>query len=52
MDSAVSYADLWAPLRRLGYDCDRLTDDNQLRVCQHAAARSRLTQPQTRGPTR
>jgi hypothetical protein len=43
MSSTVSYADLWALLRRLGYDCDRLIDDNRHRVCEHAVAGSLLT---------
>jgi hypothetical protein len=43
MNSDIRYADLWALLRRLGYNCDRLTDDNKRRVCEHAAAGSLLT---------
>lgn len=43
MNSPIRYADLWALLRRLGYDCERLTDDNRRRVCEHAAAGSSLT---------
>jgi hypothetical protein len=43
MNSTVSYADLWALLRRLGYNCDRLIDDNRHRVCEHAATGSLLT---------
>jgi hypothetical protein len=43
MDSRVRYADLWALLRRLGYNCDRLINDNRQRVCEHVAAGSLLT---------
>jgi hypothetical protein len=43
MNSQIRYADLWALLRRLGYTCDRLTDQNRHRVCEHAAAGSLLT---------
>jgi hypothetical protein len=43
MNSQVRYADLWAQLRRLGYNCDRLIDDNKHRVCEHAAAGSLLS---------
>jgi hypothetical protein len=43
MNSHIRYADLWALLRRLGYNCDRLIDDNKHRVCEHEAAGSLLT---------
>jgi hypothetical protein len=43
MNSEIRYADLWALLRRLGYNCDRLTPDNRHRVCEHVAAGSLLT---------
>jgi hypothetical protein len=43
MNRAIRYADLWALLRRVGYDCDRLTDDRKHRICEHAAAGSLLT---------
>jgi hypothetical protein len=42
MNSQIRYADLWALLRRIGYDCDRLIDDDKHRVCEHVAARSLL----------
>jgi hypothetical protein len=42
MNKAITYGDLWALLRRLGYDCDRLIDDGKHRVCEHAAAGSIL----------
>jgi hypothetical protein len=43
MSSPVSYRDLWALLRRLGYNCDRLIHENKHRVCEHPAAKSWLT---------
>ena len=43
MNSHVRYADLWTQLRRLGYNCDRLSDDNKHRLCEHAAAGSLLS---------
>jgi hypothetical protein len=43
MNSHVRYADLWALLRRRGYDCDRLIDEGKHRVCEHAAAGSLFT---------
>lgn len=43
MNSPIRYADLWALLRQLGYNCDRLVDDNQHRVCEQTAAGSLLT---------
>lgn len=35
MNSQIRYADLWTLLRRLGYRCDQLIDENQHRVCEH-----------------
>lgn len=43
MNNSIRYTDLWSLLRRLGYDCDRLTDENRRRLCEHAAAGSILT---------
>jgi len=43
MNRTISYADLWALLRRVGYNCDRLIDDGKHRVCEHATAGSVLT---------
>jgi len=43
MDSTIRYADLWALLRRLGYDCDGVIPENRQRVLEHAAAGSYLT---------
>jgi hypothetical protein len=43
MNSQIQYADLWALLRRLGHNCERLTDDNKHRICDHAATGSFLT---------
>jgi hypothetical protein len=43
MNSGIRYADLWALLRRLGYDCTRRTDGNRHRVCEHTSAGSLLT---------
>jgi hypothetical protein len=43
MNSHIRYADLWALLRRLGYNCDRLINDNQHRICEHTAAGSSLS---------
>jgi hypothetical protein len=43
MNSKIRYADLWALLRRLGYDCNRLIDGNKHRVCEHVATGSQLT---------
>jgi hypothetical protein len=43
MNTQIRYADLWALLRRLGYNCDRLTDENKHRICEHAATGSLLT---------
>jgi hypothetical protein len=37
MTSQIRYADLWALLRRAGYHCDRLINENQHRVCEHPA---------------
>src|SRR5262245_19717728 len=37
MNSQIRYANLWALLRRLGYNCDRLINDNKHRVCEHAS---------------
>src|SRR5207248_10382337 len=43
MNSTIRYADLWALLRRLGYHCDRLINENRHRVCEHPTAGSFLT---------
>jgi hypothetical protein len=43
MNKTISYVDLWALLRRLGYDCDRVIDDGKHRVCENATAGSVLT---------
>lgn len=43
MNSHIRYADLWALLRRLGYHCDRLINEDKHRVCEHAVAGSFLT---------
>jgi hypothetical protein len=43
MNSRIHYTDLWALLRQLGYNCDRLINDNKHRVCEHAEAGSFLT---------
>ncbi len=43
MSSPICYGDLWALLRRLGYNCDRLIDENKHRVCEHSAVESLLT---------
>jgi hypothetical protein len=37
MTSQIRYADLWALLRRAGYNCDRLINENKHRVCEHPA---------------
>jgi hypothetical protein len=43
MNSQIRYADLWALLRRLGYACDRVTDDKRHRICEQAASGSALS---------
>jgi hypothetical protein len=42
MNSNIRYADLWTLLRRLGYNCDRLINDNRHRVCEHSESGSLL----------
>jgi hypothetical protein len=43
MNSHIRYADLQALLQQLGYNCDRLLDDNKHRVYEQATAGSLLT---------
>ncbi len=47
MSSEVRYGDLWALLRKLGFDCDFFAKnplgDNTVRVCEHAASGTRIT---------
>jgi hypothetical protein len=40
MNSQIYYADLWAMLKRLGYNCERLMNENKNRVCEHPATGS------------
>jgi hypothetical protein len=41
MNNAIRYADLWALLRKLGFDCDTLDAQNH-RVCEFAPTRTRI----------
>lgn len=41
MSSAIHYADLWALLRRLGFDCDTLDPKNH-RICVFAPTDTRI----------
>ena len=38
MNKTISYADLWALLRRVGYNCDRLIDGGNHRICEPRTA--------------
>lgn len=41
MNDAIQYADLWALLRELGFDCDTLDDRNH-RICDFPPTRTRI----------
>jgi hypothetical protein len=41
MSSAIRYADLWALLRKLGFDCDTMDEGNH-RVCEFAPSDTRI----------
>jgi hypothetical protein len=41
MSNAIRYADLWALLRKLGFDCDTLDEQNH-RVCEFAPTDTRI----------
>src|SRR5436190_4689646 len=41
MSNAIHYADLWALLRKLGFDCDTLDDHNH-RVCKFEPTDTRI----------
>src|SRR5258708_6393788 len=41
MSSAIRYADLWALLRKLGFDCDTIDEGNH-RVCEFAPTDTRI----------
>jgi len=41
MRNAIHYADLWALLRKLGFDCDTLDDHNH-RVCEFEPTDTRI----------
>jgi hypothetical protein len=41
MRNAIHYADLWALLRKLGFDCDTLDEHNH-RVCEFAPTDTRI----------
>src|SRR5260370_42550662 len=43
MNRTINSAALWPLLRRLGYNCDRLIDDDKHRVCEHPTGGSFLT---------
>jgi hypothetical protein len=47
MDSEIRYADLWALLKRLGFDCDIFGTNplggNTVRICEHAPTNTRIT---------
>lgn len=39
--SQVRYADLWALLRQLGFDCDTVVESNH-RICEHQPTETRI----------
>jgi hypothetical protein len=41
MSNAIRYADLWALLRKLGFDCDT-HDEHNHRICDFAATATRI----------
>jgi hypothetical protein len=41
MRNAIRYADLWALFRKLGFDVDKLDDQNH-RICEYASTDTRI----------
>jgi hypothetical protein len=41
MSNVIRYADLWALLRKLGFDCDSLDEKNH-RICEFAPTSTRI----------
>src|ERR1041384_947406 len=41
MTNTIRYADLWALLRQLGFDCDTLDEQNH-RICEYAPTETRI----------